>query len=495
MRKIFILGLILVAVLATGCDKKQEKDIQNSNEVTEKEMKFEPIGCYRFKDDKTGLYGYMNGKGEVIIEAKYKSATDFQYLLNEYAQAYDEDGTVTIIDKSGNEYLPFGEYKVVSLPQYDLMFFKDDSSKYGVVNLEGKRVLEALYDKIEIKKEGTIIVTLNNKLGVFDRNGNVILDIVYDYIYQVEDSLIVSKEGKSGLVSLEGKEVIPINYEEVQIAHSIREDERQIFKVVNFEGKIGFFDSKGKQLTDFLYDRNSPGREGLIPVLKDDKWGYIDVKGKTIIPFQFDYASSFSDGNAQVEINNERKFINKKGEFIEKEKQSYEIDGEKYTIIEEDGKYKVISESGEVLIDNNYIGMSLLNDSIRATNEDMFLILDLKGNILAQCKALIPVGLNFFIASDTEGEMNGNLIDDKGNILSDDTYVEAIGYKEFNRLVLKKSNGKYAILNEKGEKLLDIEDRANKVTIFEEDLIRVEFNEEDFKWVNSRGELLPKGLR
>lgn len=492
MRKIFILGLILVAVLATGCDKKQEKDIQSSNEVTEQEMKFEPIGCYRFKDDKTGLYGYMDGKGKVIIEPKYKSATDFQYLSYEYAQAYDENGTVTIIDKRGNEYLSFGEYRVVSLPQYDLMFFMDDSLKYGVVNLEGERVLEALYDKIEINNEGTIIVTLNNKLGVFDKNGNVVLDIVYDYIYQVEDALIVSKEGKSGLVNLEGKELVPINYEEVQIAHSIREGERQIFEVVNFEGKIGFFDSKGKQLTDFLYDKNSPGRGGLIPVLKDSKWGYIDVEGKTVIPFQFDYASSFRDGSAEVEINNERKFINKKGEFIEEEKESYEIDGEKYTIIKEDNKYKVIGESGDVLIDNNYTSMSLYDDSIIAINEDMFLILDLKGNILAQYKALIPIGLDFFIASNTKGEMNGSLIDVKGNILSDDTYVEARGYEEFKRVVVKNSDGKYAILNEKGEKLLDIEDSASNVTIFEEDLIRVEFNLEDFKWLNTKGELLPK---
>lgn len=495
MRKIFIIGLILVAVLATGCDKKKEKYNENSNEVTEQEMKFEPIGCYRFKDDKTGLYGYMDGKGEVIIDAKYKSATDFQYLSNEYAQVYDENETVTIIDKMGNEYLPFGEYKVISLPRYDLMFFKDDTSKYGVVNLEGERVLEAMYDKIEINNEGTIIVTSNKKYGVFDKDGNVVLDIIYDYIFQVEDSLIVTKEDKSGLVNLKGKEVIPINYEKVQIAHSIREDEREIFEVVNSEGKIGFFDSKGKQLTDFIYDKIAPGREGLIPVLKDNKWGYIDVKGETIIPLQFESASSFSDGSAQVEINNERKFINKKGEFIEEEKPSYVIDGEKYTIIKEADKYKVVSENGEVLIDNNYTGMSLYNDSIRATNEDMFLLLDLKGNILAQCKALIPIGLDLFIASDKEWEINGSLVDDKGNILSNETYVEALGYEEFKKVVVKRNDGKYAILNEKGEKLLDIEDRASKVTIFEEDLIRVEYNEEDFKWINSKGELLPKVLR
>ncbi|WP_291648390.1 hypothetical protein [Clostridium sp.] len=164
-------------------------------------------------------------------------------------------------------------------------------------------------------------------------------------------------------------------------------------------------------------------------------------------------------------------------------------------IIKEDDKYKVISENGEVFIDNNYTGMSLYNDSIIATNEDMFLLLDLKGSILAKCKTLIPIGLDLFIASDKEREINGSLIDDKGNILSNDIYVEVLGYEEFKKVVVKKNDGKYAILNEKGEKLLDIEDRASKVTIFEEDLIRVEFNEEDFKWINIKGELLPNILR
>lgn len=491
MRKVFIIGLILIAVLAIGCNKKDEKDTQNSNEVTEQVLEFEPIGCYRFKDNETGLYGYMDGKGKVIIDPKYKYATDFQYLLNDYAQAYDENETVTIIDKEGKEYLPFGEYKLVALPKNELIIFEDESGKLGVVNLEGERILEPKYDKIEINKEGTIAVILDNKYGVFDKDGKVILDIAYDYIFQVEDSIIVKKGDKSGLFNLKGEEVIPTIYEEVQIAHSVGKYEWEIFNAVNNEGKIAFFDNNGKQLTDFLYDEISPGRDGLIPVLKGDKWGYIDVKGEIAIPLEFDYASSFSDGDAEVEVNGEWKFINKKGEFIEKENPSYKVDGEKYTIIKEEDKYKLVKENGEVVADNNYATMSLYNDSIIASNEEVHLILDLKGNILAECQMLIPIGLNMFVASEVKWEINGKIIDDKGNIISDDTYVEAIGYDEFKKVVAKKSDGNYVILNEEGKKVLDIEDGASEVRIFEDDLIRVLFDDFNFKWINTKGEILP----
>ena len=491
MKKIFIVGLIIITLISTGCNKKNEGENTKAEVSTEEEVKFEPIGCYRFKDNETGLYGYIDGNGKIIIEAKYKDATDFQYLGYEYALAYDENDTVTIIDKVGKEYLPFGEYKLVYLPQNELIVFKDESSKYGVIDLEGEKVLEPIYDKIEINHKGAIIVNLDKKYGAFNRDGKAIVDIEYDYIIPIEDSLITTKDDKNGLFNLKGEEVIPTTYKEVQIAHTLREYEWETFRVVNNEGKIAFFNNSGKQLTDFLYDEVSAGRDGLIPVLLDNKWGYIDVKGKIAIPFKFEYASSFSDEKAQVEINGEKKIINTKGEFIEEEKENYILDGEKYTIIEEDNKYKVISENGKVAIDNNYSRMSLYNDIIIARTEELDFILDLKGNILAECKFLIQVGSNTFVTSEIEGELKGKLIDSKGNILSDYIYVEVFNYEEFSKIVAKKSDGNYVVLNEKGEKLLDIEEGATSVIPFEENLIRVEFNNYNFKWINTKGEELP----
>ena len=491
LRKVFIAGLIIMTLASTGCNKKNNFETIKSDITTEEEIKFEPIGCYRFRDNETGLYGYIDGNGKIIIEPKYKDATDFQYLATDYALAYDENDTVTIIDKTGKEYLPFGEYKLVHLPQAELIVFKDESSKYGVIDLEGEKVLEPIYDKIEINYKGAIIVKLENKYGAFNKDGKAILDVEYDYIIPIEDSLITTKDDKNGLFNLKGEEVIQTIYKEVQIAHTLREYEWETFKVVNNEDKIAFFDNSGKQLTDFLYDEVSPGRDGLIPVRLDNKWGYIDVKGEVGIPFEFDYASSFSDEKAEVEVNGERKFINIKGDFIEEEKINYTLDGKKYFLIEEDNKYKVISEEGKVLIDNNYSSMSLYNDIIIARTEDLDFLLDLKGNTLAECKFLIQVGPNVFVTSQSEEELKGKLIDSKGNILSDYIYVEVFNYEEFSKIVAKKSDGNYVVLNEKGEKLLDIEEGATSVIPFEENLIRVEFNAYNFKWINTKGEELP----
>lgn len=436
MRRNLIAILMLISIFVTvGCEK-QDKNVNNENEQIEDIAKFEPIGCYRFKDSETGLYGYMDGKGNIIIEPKYVNATDFEYGLCEYAKAYDGNKTVTIIDKKGKEYLPFGKYTSVSLPQNDLIVFQENTSKYGVIDINDKIILEPIYDKIEIGDLGSIVVTLNNKNGAFDRNGDKILDIVYDYIYQVNNSFIVKKEDKDGLFNIEGKEVLPIQYESVQIAHTIGQYDNEVFQVMNSNSKIGFFNDNGKQLTDFIYDEVMPGRDGLIPVLKNNKWGYIDIEGNIAIPFQFDSASSFSDKKSMVEINNEKKYINTKGEFIEEEEVSYKFDIKEYEFI-------------------------------------------------------VPLSSNLFMVSESKDDIKIKIVDKKGNLVSDDIYLYAIYYDEFNKVLARKENGQYSILNEKGEKILDIEEDASDVRIFEDDLIRVEFNQENFKWINSKGKVLP----
>ena len=489
MRKSFVVVLILLTMfIIVGC-KNENKEIEKYNEEIEEVSKFEPIGCYRFKDNETGLYGYIDGKGKIIIDPIYIKATDFQYGSYEYAKAYDDNETVTIIDKKGKEYLPFGKYTSVSLPKNDLIVFQGNTLKYGVIDINDNIVLEPIYDKIEIGDLGSIVVTLNNKNGVFDSSGNIILDIVYDYIHQFKDSFVVKKEDKDGLFNIEGKEIIPIEYESVQIAHSIGRYDKEVFRVINANEKIGFFDNSGNKLSDFIYDEFNAGRDGLIPVRKDNKWGYIDMEGNIAIPFEFDYADSFSEGKSMVKINDEKKYINTKGEFIEEEEVNYEFENEKYTIAKENNKYNLVNEKGEA-ISNIYNNMSLFNNNIIARNEDISILMDLKGNILAEYKLLVSLGPNLFMASDTKDEIKVKLIDSKGNIVSNDIYLYALYYEEFNKILAVKENGQYSIFNEKGEKILDIDENANDVKLLEEDLIRVEFNEENFKWINSKGDIL-----
>lgn len=55
--------------------------------------------------------------------------------------------------------------------------------------------------------------------------------------------------------------------------------------------------------------------QGLAEVIVDDMFGYINKKGEFLIEPQFDYAAPFYNGLANVSIDSESVVINKKGEI------------------------------------------------------------------------------------------------------------------------------------------------------------------------------------
>lgn len=86
--------------------------------------------------------------------------------------------------------------------------------------------------------------------------------------------------------------------------------------------KIGFFNAKGEQVTEFIYDafidvhektevrtvgyidhislRWGDGKSDLLAVSLDGKFGYINSYGNVVIPFKYEYAYGFSGGIARV---------------------------------------------------------------------------------------------------------------------------------------------------------------------------------------------------
>ena len=59
-----------------------------------------------------------------------------------------------------------------------------ENGKYGLINLEGKKIGKANYDEIEglPYKEGELLVKQNDKYGVININGKVVVDAEYDNV-------------------------------------------------------------------------------------------------------------------------------------------------------------------------------------------------------------------------------------------------------------------------------------------------------------------------
>lgn len=122
-----------------------------------------------------------------------------------------------------------------------------------------------------------------------------------------------------------GKSAVVNNYGRIIIDYSANPKAIMLNGLIAVRGennKIGFFNSSGKMVTDYIYDafndvndktseekcgytstaylRDGDGKSPLIPVSKDGKFGYINEYGTVVIPFKYDYAYGFSGGIARV---------------------------------------------------------------------------------------------------------------------------------------------------------------------------------------------------
>lgn len=148
----------------------------------------------------------------------------------------------------------------------------------------------------EVVKKGSFynLVKQDKKFGYVDRDGQVLLPIVYDEIRQESQRIVLVKDGKLGLLHIGGesmREVIPAEYDYIQ--------SYQIYPfVVGKGGKFGIVDNRGKWLLPVEYDHID--ETPVFPRLakKNGKLGLVDSTGKgpvALIPFEYEELQSSAD--------------------------------------------------------------------------------------------------------------------------------------------------------------------------------------------------------
>ena len=149
----------------------------------------------------------------------------------------------------------------------------------------------------------------NHKIGVY-------IVILLTAIFLSTDiaaqqlTLFKNADGKYGIKTTDGKDLVPPIYEDLKI------NETSGLIGVGLNNKYGFIDRNGKQVTDIKYDYVAISSEGLYLVYADKKYGYLDGKGKEVIPLIYDNASVFSEGLARVKRQNKYGIIDKTGKVV-----------------------------------------------------------------------------------------------------------------------------------------------------------------------------------
>ena len=277
-----------------------------------------------------------------------------------------------------------------------------------------KGILTKDKEQIKITSKDYAVVFQDNKWGVIDSNGNIVIDpsyeemitipnskndvflCIYDVNYETgeyktkvlnskneeiftqyeqieavankdennniwyEDNVLkVKKDGKYGMINLSGKELAPCQYDDVVAIQEIK----NTIKVTK-DGKVGVIDNEGKEILGVLYtditNLGKDNKEGFIVKGEDGKYGIIDYSNQTILDTKYDEIVKGIYGNDMYLVKQAGKQVLVKKDGTELLNTGYdEIKGilknaENGVIYVKDSKYGVMKMSGEVTIPAEY---------------------------------------------------------------------------------------------------------------------------------------------
>ena len=272
--------------------------------------------------NKTGVLSLAN---KTIVPMRYEQVAPFGTGFT----AFDLENNMTLFDADGNQICGpvFRNYNYLNFPVWGdgrgsfFVFNSTDgkfhscqdisylnfpnnliavkrNDKWGIINGEGKTVLNENYDDI-VAKGGTLIVERNDRYGLFNDKLEQLTRVKYDSIIIIKpleayDRIHARRNvyerarigNKWGLVDSAGIEIIPFKYDELfWVFHNV--------VLSKNDGKYGLLNTSGKLIADFVYDEIKFSDGNFDPynptnnliARKDGLYGLIDFTGKTILPF------------------------------------------------------------------------------------------------------------------------------------------------------------------------------------------------------------------
>ncbi len=281
-------------------------------------------------------WGVINQDGEIVINPSYQEMIVIPDKTKDvFICTYDineEDGTykTKALNRKNEEiFTQYDQIQVLeNIDDNDNIWYEKNvlkvmqNGKYGLIDLNGKKLLDCEYDEINVMKgiENSLLIKKDGYVGLINNAGTILIDVKYSDIKNLgttykEGYITIDENGKCGIVSTTKIQILENKYNEIKQVYLgdnyyVVEDGKE--KIINQAGETlidnGFDDIKsstkrgiiftqkdlygemstsGNILIEAKYQDLKEANEGIYIAKKDEKYGIIDENEKEKVPFEY----------------------------------------------------------------------------------------------------------------------------------------------------------------------------------------------------------------
>lgn len=261
--------------------------------------------------DSDDAYLIASQNGRMAVYKGKVNLTDYKYIDIFYNHGTDcftvqKNKSYGLINLLGEAVIPT-EYEELLVVGIFVKAHKDD--KDYTFDLRGNLVSNSEFVSLKETTTGKLYVSIdeNYKYGLTDKEKNVVVQNQYDYIDEIEETgLLIATVGDDVTIySGSGKEIISVEHADLKrIGKYIEVTTAKDSYFLSQDGKK--VDNKSVYLDNKLYASKS-----------GDKWGFVDLKNNVIVAPIYDEVTELNEfGFAGVKKNGKWGVINENGEVV-----------------------------------------------------------------------------------------------------------------------------------------------------------------------------------
>jgi len=302
-------------------------------------------GIIGFKVDE--YWGLINLKNSKLTAPKFEDLIPGnKSIIASVPDSYKLNNLFGLINHSGKTLINFKYNSIEGFGANFIVSKKiDENIRFGLINQKDELILPFdYYSASKVTNNIFAFKNLDQDLDLIDPNGSFLLNVKIDDVDVFTDHLlIISKNGKKGLVDFKGDKIASINYQEF-----------------------------------FINDN------GLLNGLPEKNWRLLSVEGKSLDTLSYDDLIAIDSGYYKAKRQNYSFIINDKGEEIFKIKNSdIQFLNDSLALFETKNRFGVINYIGDTIVEARYDAIKISVNRFflysKKTNQSGWALSDLYG--------------------------------------------------------------------------------------------------------------------